>query len=127
MQYLLLLFALLLTTSVFAQDELSPRFGSNKTENSVIEMLDLQRITTDKAPDPALELVIEDVDDLTASFAPVENLEFYATASNLFDLEMSFDRFDEEQLVDHTPKAIDETYPVEGSSRFISAGLRFTF
>lgn len=127
MQYVLLLFALLLTTSVFAQDELTQRSGSNKTENSVIEMLDLPLSTDDEAADAAIELFLEDVDDLTASFAPLKNLELYASASNLFDLEMSFDRFDEDQLMDNTPKAIDETYPVEGSSRFISAGLRFTF
>ena len=128
MQYVLFLSVFLMASAVFAQDETVTLYASSNQVNSIIETLELPLIAYDEEPESsAVELLLEDVDDLTASFVPFENVEFYATASNLFDLEMTVDRYDEDQLIDNTPTAIDDTYPVEGSSRFISAGLRFTF
>jgi len=124
MRYILLILSLYFSRSLFAQTDVEV---FNTQTASVNESLQPSLLDVDEASQPSIELLIEDVDDLTATYAVSAEVELYASAENLFDLEMAIDRYDEDQLIDNTPRAVDEIYPVEGSSRFISAGIRFTF
>src|SRR5687768_15213927 len=110
MRSILLFLSLCFSRSLFAQTDVEV---FNTQSASVTETLQ-PTMLDDQAKDEAIEFLIEDVDDLTATYAVSDDIEFYATAANLFDLELAIDRYDEDQLVDNTPKAVDEIYPVEG-------------
>ena len=124
MRYILLIISLHYSVSLFAQTQeevINARANISVSENILPSAIETNEDET------SIELLIEDVDDLTATYAVSEDITFYATAVDLLDLGMIVDRYDEDQLLDNTPKPVDEIYPTERPSRFISAGLCFRF
>jgi hypothetical protein len=126
MHHLLLYGTLLFAAPVLAQTE--DGFLNAHAENAQLdESLQPTLEYIEQEVTEPVDLRIEDIDDLSAHVVLTENIELFATAANLFDINMVVDRYDEDQLTDIEPAGIDDIYPVPGTSRSIVAGIRFTF